>query len=38
MLARDGVLYAAALEDEVTGIYRSDDDGTTWRLIYGDEP
>ncbi len=38
MLAREGVLYAAALEDDVTGIYRSDDDGTTWRLIYRDEP
>ncbi len=37
MLARDGVLYAAALEDDVTGIYRSDDDGVTWRLIYRDE-
>jgi hypothetical protein len=38
LLARDGVLYAAALEDDVTGIYRSDDDGATWRLIYRDEP
>ena len=37
MLARDGVLYAAALEDDITGIYRSDD-GTTWRLVYRDEP
>ncbi len=38
MLARGGVLYAAALEDDVTGIYRSDDDGATWRLVYRDEP
>lgn len=38
MLARDGVLYAAALEDDVTGIYRSDDDGATWNLVYRDEP
>ncbi|MGI9121022.1 MAG: F510_1955 family glycosylhydrolase [Acidimicrobiales bacterium] len=34
MLAKGGVLYAAALEDDVTGIYRSDDEGATWRLIY----
>ena len=37
MLARGGVLYAAALEDDITGIYRSDDAGTTWHLIYRDE-
>ena len=37
MLARGGVLYAAALEDGVTGIYRSDDAGATWSLIYRDE-
>ncbi|HEV2068657.1 MAG TPA: YCF48-related protein [Acidimicrobiales bacterium] len=37
MLARDGVLYAAALEDDVTGIYRSDDEGATWRLIHRDQ-
>ncbi len=37
LLARDGVLHAAALEDDVTGIYRSDD-GATWRLMYRDEP
>lgn len=38
MLAKAGVLYAAALEDDLTGIYRSDDEGATWRLIYRDEP
>ncbi len=38
LLARDGVLYAAALEDGTTGIYRSDEDGATWRLVYRDEP
>ncbi|HEV2811493.1 MAG TPA: hypothetical protein VGV93_13980 [Acidimicrobiales bacterium] len=37
MLARDGVLYAAALEDDITGIYRSDDAGATWHLIYRDQ-
>ena len=38
ILAQDGVLYAAALEDDVTGLYRSDDEGATWRLIYRDTP
>lgn len=38
MLARDGALYAAALQDDTTGIYRSDDGGGTWRLVYRDEP
>ena len=37
LLASDGLLYAAALEDDVTGIYRSED-GATWRLVYRDEP
>ncbi len=37
LLAQDGVLYAAALEDDATGIYRSDDEGRTWRLTYRDE-
>ena len=38
MLARDGVLYAAAPEDDITGIHHSDDGGATWNLIYRDEP
>lgn len=37
LLAQDGVLYAAALEDDVTGIYRSDDEGASWQLSYRDE-
>lgn len=37
LLAHDGVLFAAALEDDVTGIYRSDDDGRTWQLTYRDK-
>lgn len=36
LLAADDVLYAAAEEDEVTGIYRSEDDGRTWQLRYRD--
>ena len=36
LLAHDGVLYAAAVEGDVTGIYRSDD-GANWRLVYRDE-
>ncbi len=37
LLAQDGVLYAAAEEGEVTGIYRSDDGGRSWQLRYRDE-
>ena len=37
LLADDDVLYAAAEEDGVTGIYRSVDDGRTWQLRYRDE-
>lgn len=36
-LAADGVLYAAVLDGDVTGIYRSDDEGGTWGLLYRDE-
>ena len=37
LLARDGVLYAAARDGQGTGIYRSGDEGATWRLVYRDE-
>ena len=37
LLAEGGALYAAAEEDERTGIYRSEDAGRTWQLRYRDE-
>lgn len=37
LLADGGVLYAASEVGGVTGIYRSGDDGRTWRLEYRDE-
>lgn len=37
LLARDDVVYAAAAgQDGRTGIYRSEDEGTTWSLYYRD--
>lgn len=35
-LATADALYAAALDGEVTGIYRSTDQGSTWQLRYRD--
>ena len=35
-LATEDALWAAALDGERTGIYRSDDDGATWELRYRD--
>jgi photosystem II stability/assembly factor-like uncharacterized protein len=37
LLAYEDVLYAAAQEGELTGIYRSDDEGDSWQLQYRDE-
>jgi len=36
LLAAGEVLYAAAEEEDVTGIYRSDDRGRSWQLQYRD--
>ena len=36
-LATPDVLYAAALDGDVTGIYRSSDQGRTWQLRYRDK-
>lgn len=36
-LATADALYAAAAEDDRTGIYRSTDEGRTWRLRYRDD-
>lgn len=36
LLAADDVLYAAAAEGDVTGIYRSGDRGRSWQLQYRD--
>jgi hypothetical protein len=36
LLATGEVLYAAAQEDDVTGIYRSNDRGRSWQLKYRD--
>jgi hypothetical protein len=37
LLAQGDTLYAAADEDELTGIYRSTDGGATWELRYRDQ-
>ncbi len=36
LLAAGEVLYAAADEGDVTGIYRSNDRGQSWQLQYRD--
>ena len=38
LAAHRGVLYAAANDGDVTGIYQSDDDGRTWKLRHRDQP
>lgn len=38
LLADGTTLYAAAQEDQVTGIYTSTDAGETWNLHYRDDP
>lgn len=37
LAAHDNALYAAAQETDGTGIYRSDDQGQTWQLLYRDQ-